>query len=329
MPKISMIVPVYKAERYLCRCVDSILAQTVTDFELILVDDGSPDRCPEICDMYAQKDQRVRAVHIPNGGVSNARNQGLQIAKGEYVCFVDSDDIVSSVYLEKLYDDTVDISICGVYYANAEGEITSVARKENFELCEVSPQNMKQWYERGSLYSVWCCMFRTSVIRSAQLAFTQKTSRGEDTIFMFEYVSKCKKVRFIEDILYYYVRYGEGTLTTTLNEKNIKSLDYLDTYLGNWFKTHHLVSEKYEDPYYWTKHELLQQFTGVVQSQEISCRQKYKIYRLVWKTSIYKKYRHVWFQKHSRMGKFLFFAPTPLFLLGYQMLQRVLRRNRK
>lgn len=103
MPLISVIVPVYKVEAYLPACVDSILMQTFTDFELILVDDGSPDTCGAMCDSYAQKDSRVRVIHRENGGLSAARNTGLDAAGGDYVTFIDSDDVVSIRFLEMLY----------------------------------------------------------------------------------------------------------------------------------------------------------------------------------------------------------------------------------
>ncbi len=113
---ISVIVPVYKVEDYLAACVDSILAQTFTDFELILVDDGSPDRCGEICDAYAQRDPRVRVIHQENQGLSGARNAGMDIARGEYITFVDSDDLVSSQYLavllQSLTEASADFSVC-------------------------------------------------------------------------------------------------------------------------------------------------------------------------------------------------------------------------
>lgn len=102
MPKISVIVPVYKVEDLLCRCVDSILAQTYSDFELILVDDGSPDRSGEICDYYAERDHRVRVIHQENGGLSAARNTGISLACGEYLSFVDSDDMIHPQMLELL-----------------------------------------------------------------------------------------------------------------------------------------------------------------------------------------------------------------------------------
>ncbi|MBE6922620.1 MAG: glycosyltransferase family 2 protein [Ruminococcaceae bacterium] len=104
MPQISVIVPVYKVEAYLHECVDSILAQTFSDFELILVDDGSPDNCGKICDEYAAKDNRIRVIHQENQGLSGARNAGIDIARGEYITFIDSDDLVDMRYLEILLD---------------------------------------------------------------------------------------------------------------------------------------------------------------------------------------------------------------------------------
>ena len=114
-PKVSIIVPVYKVEKYLNRCVDSILAQTFTDFECILVDDGSPDGCPAICDEYAKKDNRIKVIHQENKGVSAARNAGLDMAKGEYILFVDSDDWIDESTVQSLLmiSEDADIIMCG------------------------------------------------------------------------------------------------------------------------------------------------------------------------------------------------------------------------
>lgn len=103
MPVISVIVPVYKVEKYLKKCVDSILNQTFADFELWLVDDGSPDNCPQMCDEYAEQDSRIKVIHKENGGLSDARNAALDCITGEYVCFVDSDDYITDDALETLY----------------------------------------------------------------------------------------------------------------------------------------------------------------------------------------------------------------------------------
>ena len=103
-PLISVIVPVYKVEPYLRRCVDSILSQTYTHLEIFLVDDGSPDNCGKICDEYAQKDNRIKVIHKKNGGLSDARNVAIDVAKGEYITFVDSDDFIACDYVETLYN---------------------------------------------------------------------------------------------------------------------------------------------------------------------------------------------------------------------------------
>lgn len=118
MPEISVIVPVYKVESYLHSCVDSILSQTFSDLELLLVDDGSPDNCGIICDEYAAKDPRVRVIHKKNGGLSSARNAGVESARGEYICFIDSDDWVAQDYCETLYtllrNSDCDFSVCNI-----------------------------------------------------------------------------------------------------------------------------------------------------------------------------------------------------------------------
>ncbi len=134
MPKISVIVPVYKVEAYLKRCVDSILSQTFTDFEIILVDDGSPDGSPEICDQYAQKDTRIHVIHQENGGISAARNAGIDWAMAhsdsEWLCFVDSDDYIHREYLQFLYravtEQNTKIALCGFTQ-----EVEIFCRQEN------------------------------------------------------------------------------------------------------------------------------------------------------------------------------------------------------
>lgn len=118
-PKISVIIPVYNAEKYLRKCIESVLNQTFGDFELLLVDDGSPDHSGEICDEYAQKDSRVHVFHKPNGGTANARNYGLDHSQGDYVAFIDNDDYVEPTYLGDMYSAMthydVDLVCCGAW----------------------------------------------------------------------------------------------------------------------------------------------------------------------------------------------------------------------
>ena len=100
---ISIVVPIYKVEKYIKKCIDSIIEQTYKNLEIILVDDGSPDGCAKICDEYAKKDKRIKAIHKENGGLSDARNVGIDISTGKYICFVDSDDYIENNYIELLY----------------------------------------------------------------------------------------------------------------------------------------------------------------------------------------------------------------------------------
>ena len=126
-PLISVIVPVYQVEQYLDRCVSSILEQTYDHLEVILIDDGSPDSCPRLCDEWAEKDPRVRVIHQENGGVSSARNAGLDAATGDYIAFVDSDDAIRPNYFETLYalltEHQAELSICKMLVVDEEGKV--------------------------------------------------------------------------------------------------------------------------------------------------------------------------------------------------------------
>ena len=117
MPQISVIIPVYKVEQFLGDCIKSILSQTFSNYEIILVDDGSPDNSGKLCDEFAAGDSRIKVVHKENGGVSSARNKGIEIAEGEWICFVDSDDWVEPDYLEVMFktaiENNADVSVCG------------------------------------------------------------------------------------------------------------------------------------------------------------------------------------------------------------------------
>lgn len=193
---VSVIVPVYKAEPYIRKCIDSILSQTFVDFELLLVDDGSPDNCGNICDEYVKKDARVQVFHQENGGVSKARNLGLEHAKGDYVCFIDSDDWVDASMLETLigwereqqtdllfygfqcetstvYSDTMELlqQCSGVY----EG-VNSIV-----EVCYL--------LEKNELFGwTWNKLFRNSIIQEYHIRFNEEISIQEDHIFTLEYL---------------------------------------------------------------------------------------------------------------------------------------------
>ena len=131
MPKVSVIVPVYNAEKYLQECVDSILGQTLADLELILVDDGSTDTSPALCDRYAEQDARVKVIHKPNGRAASARNAGIRAASGDYVAFVDSDDWVSAEMYEKMLGTDADVTLCDYVRFQGKTETPFTQPNEN------------------------------------------------------------------------------------------------------------------------------------------------------------------------------------------------------
>lgn len=215
-PKISVIVPVYKAEVYLHRCVDSILAQTFQDFEVLLVDDGSPDRSGEICDEYARKDQRVRVFHKENGGVSSARNLGLDNAKGEWATFVDSDDYVENSYLSDF-----GLEKCGAdFYLQGYRKILSKekSRLSHFSVKQVQIVSFSDAYYEGEdkviINFILGKLIRLAIVKRFSLAFDVTLSFGEDHLFFLSYLTHVQKIALSPATSYNYVCYGNGSLST-------------------------------------------------------------------------------------------------------------------
>ena len=165
--ELSVIVPVYNADRYLHRCVDSILNQTYKDFELILVDDGSKDCCPQICDEYALKDSRVKVIHQENSGVSVARNNGIELCKGQFISFVDADDYIGPEMFKELVSGIqgkADIVMCGYtlcceqqekhIFSNAPKEFNLQALKTNYDTYKISNSSWAKLYKRNLLKGI-------------------------------------------------------------------------------------------------------------------------------------------------------------------------------
>lgn len=213
-PKVSIIVPVYKAEPYLHRCIDSILAQTFTDWELLLIDDGSPDRSGEICDEYAKKDKRIRVFHKENGGVSSARNLGLEKMRGEYVMFVDSDDWIDvntlDVCLDKIRTKHLDILQYSWKRVNEEGQVLKekVIKSEVLELGDfVNNANFN--------VCVGGNFINTSIIRKNRLRFDTELKLGEDQVFIITALSYAERIQSIPNTFYNYYFNSESATNNT------------------------------------------------------------------------------------------------------------------
>jgi len=203
MSKISVIVPVYNTEKYLHRCIDSILAQTFTDFELLLIDDGSKDNSGAICDEYAAKDSRVRVFHKENGGVSSARNLGLDNVRGEWVTFVDSDDWVEKEYIElfvKNIDDLVYQSFQSLFEGQTELWDTYVQNKidRNDSIIEL--------HNKGVLGYCWGKLYRAIYIEANNIRFNEEIRFREDELFVLDYLLHTKHITCVVGNKYIYNR---------------------------------------------------------------------------------------------------------------------------
>lgn len=227
MPNVSVIVPVYNAEKYLHRCIDSILSQTFSDFELILVNDGSPDRCPEICDSYAMSDPRVRVIHQTNQGQASARNHGVREARGQWVCFIDSDDLVHHQMLEHLYRAAssceADISMCGVM----EGVCVPEDFCESVDLvCSKVPMDeagLEEYYHHGE-HRYWIVCAKLIRKRILEAIPFEEGRIYEDNAVVCRWLREAKVAADIPQRYYFYRVNPDGT---TKSQFRLKKLDFL------------------------------------------------------------------------------------------------------
>lgn len=227
MVKVSIVIPVYKVEKYLDRCIQSLVKQTLKDIEIILVDDGSPDSCPQLCDNWKRRDSRIQVIHKDNGGLSSARNAGLSIASGEFVGFVDSDDDVELDMYEKMYHiaqkENVDFVMSDYKRIQEDGSsyvktldipIGLYERKQIREI--IFPiLIMRECIDYGPLLSVWHCLYRTEFLRKNNLYFDEKVRWSEDNIFSAMVGYRCNKFYYMKGEALYHYYQNPGTITTS------------------------------------------------------------------------------------------------------------------
>ena len=219
MPELSIIVPVYKVEKYLPRCIDSILAQTFGDFELILIDDGSPDGCGRICDEYARKDKRIVVIHQKNMGVSAARNAGLDIARGRYIGFVDSDDWIEprmyEVMMDAIRENGADMAVCGVRYADEDGKFTRADRLSEGVYSRAGL--LEDVFAMPNRLGGGCCNKVFDASKIASVRFKVGMTIAEDALYLFDCFMRIDGAVKIGDALYnVYERCGSATRTDSM-----------------------------------------------------------------------------------------------------------------
>lgn len=238
MPKISIIVPVYNTESFLSKCIDSILNQQFKDFEIILVNDGSLDNSGKICDEYAEIDNRVRVLHIKNQGVSNARNRGIELARGDYIGFIDSDDWIDdemySDMINNLISYSADIVMCGhvifdgknEHYIGFPWKQDSVFKFEEIQKTVIpsflAPMDIYGNKQQIIMGSVCKCLFKQDLIKQNEILFDTQIKYTEDTVFILQSFSKAEKVIFINKPYYHYRKDREYKTSTT--QKHIEDM---------------------------------------------------------------------------------------------------------
>ncbi|WP_299130164.1 glycosyltransferase [uncultured Winogradskyella sp.] len=228
--KISVIVPIYRIEKYLAQCVDSLIQQSFLDFELILVDDGSPDNCPKICDDYAAKDKRVKVIHKKNGGLLSARKAGLEAAVGKYISYVDGDDWVDNFYLDTLYKlaeaNNADLAVTG-HFREFNGKIETIKPKsagiynETEIISDIIPNAIYngEFCEHGMSTYVWNKLFKKELLEQVLYDVPNDVIMGEDAAITYSYLAICKKLVISKIPLYYYRQRHDSIVKSIENPK--------------------------------------------------------------------------------------------------------------
>ncbi|MBR5553537.1 MAG: glycosyltransferase family 2 protein [Clostridia bacterium] len=212
--KISVIIPVYKVEAYLPRCLDSVINQTYKNLEIILVDDGSPDKSGEICDKYAALDERIKVIHQENRGLSEARNSGMNIATGDYIAFVDSDDwIESDTYegmLKNIIEHDADLVVCGLWVHHSNGNIDKIGLGNGVETLSQNEFLCKLVSMQDGTGYAWNKLYNRKTL--GKLQFLTSDGCSEDIRFNYRFTKNATKIIYIHELKYHYER-REGAIT--------------------------------------------------------------------------------------------------------------------
>lgn len=228
MDLISVIVPIYKVEQYLNKCIESIVNQTYTNLEIILVDDGSPDNCPIMCDEWAKSDSRIKVIHKQNGGLSDARNAGIKIATGEYISFVDSDDWIHEEFILTLYnalkENDSNLSACDVSFVYNSDINTSIS--ESFEMRVFTPEQALDTLINGKGFRAvaWNKLYHKDLLLNELFRFGKY---HEDEFFTYRIIAKSTNPVFVNAKLYYYYQRENGIVHSV----SVKHIDTLDAYI--------------------------------------------------------------------------------------------------
>lgn len=245
-PLISVIVPIYMIDRYVGLCIESIINQTYKNIEIILVDDGGKDRCPEICDLYAKKDNRIKVIHKINGGLVSARKAGLQQSNGSYISYVDGDDWIGPGFIDALYTaatmsnaDMVCAGFTRDLFTKSASFLNNfpsgIYEEEKLELLWKSMASYESYYRPGISTYVWNKLFRREVLLEAQNRIDNRISIGEDGAVTYPALLNSKKVAVIDNVAYHYRQREDSMLKQSSGYAvDAQKLKYLYDYMIQW-----------------------------------------------------------------------------------------------
>ena len=291
---ISVIVPIYNADKYLHRCIKRILAQDYTDFELLLIDDGSTDNSGTICDEYAIKDNRIRVFHKENGGVSSARNWGLDNAIGEYIMFVDSDDYMLpgmlEVMLSTLESKKTDLVVCGT--TETGGGYWRPIADVDYSINQLK-ENFVSLLHTELLSPPWNKIYKKEIIGSNR--FCEDISFGEDLLFNIQYLEKCENISFIKESPFYHEKENENSLVVKFNRNRLLDIEKVWVVVDRFSEDKEGLYSKYlrdltvyirqllkTKQYLWSeKKNILEEWSSVALIKSLNLF-NYKIYYLNW-----------------------------------------------
>lgn len=238
-PLISIIVPVYNVEKYLSKCIESILHQTYKNWELILVDDGTPDNSGKICDEYALNDSRIKVFHKANGGVSSARNLGLEKASGNFIMFIDSDDWISENCLEISVDEINKDNLDALQF----GFIEVFPEKENPKIKKTTVILSGEEYIQTSSFnvSVWGGVYKKEIIDKYQLSFPTQLKLAEDQFFVLNFLKYTQRIKYLDIALYYYLQRTNSAIHTSKSNDMLISCEYLIKISQEWVSSKNYI----------------------------------------------------------------------------------------
>lgn len=223
MNLISVIIPVYKTECFLNQCILSVVEQTYADLEIILVDDGSPDKCGSLCDEWAEKDSRIKVIHVKNGGAGKARNIGIAASKGDYIAFVDSDDFVSPLIYEKMlqaFDSKVDVVECSYGIVESDEMIFKVVgNRRGFTTEEAMREHIQDHFFKQV---IWNKMYRRNVVEGIPFP---EGKLIDDEFWTYKVVGNAKKLIHIDDCLYAYRQQEKSVMHASFSKARLQALE--------------------------------------------------------------------------------------------------------